>query len=269
MSGSATRGRSRRASASPPRTRTSSSAVGFTHRKAEYAVGLARSELDLAALARSGRRRGPRAHHRAARARPLDGGVVPRTPPRPPASVARGRPGAAQGCPGPLRCRGDRARRPPRSVPESLRPLPPDGSADHTVTIRRATLADESILRQFFEDFEREHPVPRRRARDVGRRVEGHPRRPGHRRRLRRRGRAGAGRRRPRRGAVARHRARAPRPRPTARTAAGNRKGIAQGVRRRRTESRRTAPEPRGAARERRGSRPPGAGSASRTCGSA
>ena len=49
--GSATRGRSRRASGSPPPHEDELVEVGFTRRKAEYAVGLARSELDLDGLA--------------------------------------------------------------------------------------------------------------------------------------------------------------------------------------------------------------------------
>ena len=63
-------------------------AVGFTRRKAEYVVGLARSDLDLDGLAGARRRRGARSAHRAPRPRPLDGRVVPRAPPRAPARVA-------------------------------------------------------------------------------------------------------------------------------------------------------------------------------------
>ena len=72
-------------------------ALGFSRRKAEYVVGLARSDLDLDALGRAARRRGQGADHRRARARRVDGRLVPRAPPRPPARLARRRPRRAQG----------------------------------------------------------------------------------------------------------------------------------------------------------------------------
>ena len=101
-------------------------ALGFSRRKAEYMVGLARSDLDLDALARSAGRRGEGAARRAARPRRVDGRLVPRASSRAPARVAVGRPRAAQGGGGslwwPRRPGGARALPPVR---ESLRPLPP------------------------------------------------------------------------------------------------------------------------------------------------
>ena len=66
-----------------------------------------------------------------------------------------------------LRCgRGDR--RPPAApVPEPRRALPADGGAD-AVTIRRATEADEPVLRELWSEFEREVPAAARVRRDVG-----------------------------------------------------------------------------------------------------
>ena len=78
------RGRARRASAS-------------RGARPSTCVGLARAELDLDALALLARRRGARAAHGAARARALDGRMVPRAAPRPAARVAGRRPRAAQG----------------------------------------------------------------------------------------------------------------------------------------------------------------------------
>ena len=73
-------------------------AVGFTRRKAEYAVGLARSDVDLArARARSPTTRCARRITAPARPRPVDGRVVPRAPPRAAARVAGRRPRAPQG----------------------------------------------------------------------------------------------------------------------------------------------------------------------------
>ena len=57
--------------------------IGFSHRKAEYAVGLARSDLDLEA-SRSSRRGGQGSPHGAAGNRRVDGRLVPRPPPRTP-----------------------------------------------------------------------------------------------------------------------------------------------------------------------------------------
>ena len=87
----------------PPRERVAAASeeelfsLGFSRRKAEYVIGLARSDLDLAALALSPRRRGEGAAHRAARPRRVDGGLVPRALPRPPARLAGRRPRSAQG----------------------------------------------------------------------------------------------------------------------------------------------------------------------------
>ncbi len=72
-------------------------AVGFSRRKAEYVVGLARSDLDLAALALAGRRRGEGEARRGARSRRVDGGLVPGTAPRAAPRLAGRRPRAAQG----------------------------------------------------------------------------------------------------------------------------------------------------------------------------
>ena len=72
-------------------------ALGFSRRKAEYVIGLARADLDLDELAGAARRRGPRAAHGAPRARPVDGRMVPRAPPRAAARVAGRRPRPAQG----------------------------------------------------------------------------------------------------------------------------------------------------------------------------
>ena len=72
-------------------------AVGFSGRKAEYVIGLARADLDYDALSAAcgrGRQGSPR---RRAGPRRVDGGLVPGTPPRPSAGVARGRPRTAQG----------------------------------------------------------------------------------------------------------------------------------------------------------------------------
>ena len=57
--------RSRPASGSPRAREDELFAVGFSRRKAEYVVGLARSDLDLDALALPRRRRRPRSDRRA------------------------------------------------------------------------------------------------------------------------------------------------------------------------------------------------------------
>ena len=99
-------------------------AVGFSRRKAEYAIGLARSDLDLDALAVLDDDEVRARDHGASRARPVDGRVVPRPAPRPAARLARRRPRPAQGGARSLRLRRERARPAPRPVPEPLRPLP-------------------------------------------------------------------------------------------------------------------------------------------------
>ena len=71
--------------------------VGFSTRKAEYVVGLARSDLDLDALARAARRGGDGAARRDPRARRVDGRLVPRPPPGAAARLAGRRPGTAEG----------------------------------------------------------------------------------------------------------------------------------------------------------------------------
>ena len=57
--------------------------VGFSNRKAEYVIGLARSDLDLDELASLPGRGGDGAARRAPRPRRVDGRLVPRAPPRP------------------------------------------------------------------------------------------------------------------------------------------------------------------------------------------
>ena len=71
--------------------------LGFSRRKAEYVIGLARSDLDLAGAGSSPRRRSEDAAHRVARPRRVDGGLVPCALPRPPARLAGRRPRPAQG----------------------------------------------------------------------------------------------------------------------------------------------------------------------------
>ena len=71
--------------------------VGFSTRKAEYVTGIARGDLDIAGLADLPDARGDRADHRAARARPLDGRLVPRPGPRATRQLAGRRPRRAQG----------------------------------------------------------------------------------------------------------------------------------------------------------------------------
>ena len=196
-------------------------------------IGLARADLDLDALAELPDDEVRAAAHSGPRARPVDGRVVPRAPPRAAACVARRRPRPAQGGRNLLRSRRARARPPPRSVPEPRGPLPADRAAGRAagMNIRRATTADEPTLRELWEEFEREFPSRPACTRDVGggvgRRAQGHRRR----RRLPRRGRRGSGRHargRPRPGPLA-HRARL---RPPARPAAGRCEGAPPGVRR-------------------------------------
>ena len=186
---------------------------------------------------RARRRRDPRAPHGGPRARRLDGGVVPRAPPRAAARVAGRRPRAPQGGHAALRCRCARARPAPRPVPEPLGPLPAGGGApgSRRMTIRRATEADEAVLRELWSEFEAEVPYPvRRGARDLGRGVARHARRHSRRRRVPRRGRRRARRRGPHRGRPSKGRAHIQivhvRPRGAP---AGRRDGAAARVRRR------------------------------------
>ena len=95
------------------------------------------------------------------------------------------------------------------------------------VTIRRATEADEAVLRELWEEFEREVPEPLGRARDVGGGVGRRARRHSRRRRLPRRGRRRRRRRRAHRGARARRGARPARPR---RASAARRQGVAKAL---------------------------------------
>ena len=82
-------------------SRTSSSTLGFSRRKAEYVVGLARSDLDLHGARAPPGRRGQGGAHGAARDRRVDRRLVPRPPPRapdgrgPPATSACARPSRA------------------------------------------------------------------------------------------------------------------------------------------------------------------------------
>ena len=146
-------------------------ALGFSRRKAEYVVGLARAELDLDALAEL-----PDDEVRARlvgdpRARPVDGRVVPRAPPRAAARVAGRRPRPAQGGRSLLRSRRARARR-RASIPSrtsrrttcstGLRVAPP-------MNIRRATIADEAVAPRALGGVRARGPgAAGHRARDVG-----------------------------------------------------------------------------------------------------
>src|SRR5262249_19714965 len=78
---------------------------------------------------------------------------------RPAAGMARRRPCAPQGGGGSLRCRrgGDAVEA--RAVPEPVRALPADGSAE-PVNVRRATEEDEGAVRDLWSEFEREVPEP-------------------------------------------------------------------------------------------------------------
>ena len=71
--------------------------VGFSSRKAEYVIGLARSDLDLDELASLPDEEVTARLVALQRAGRVDGGLVPRTPPRPAACLAGGRPGTAEG----------------------------------------------------------------------------------------------------------------------------------------------------------------------------
>src|SRR5262249_32936779 len=95
--------------------------------------------------------------HGAARARPMDGRVVPRTPSGAAERLAGRRPGPPQGGAQSLRCRRARARRAAPSVREPVGAVPPDGLAG-AMTTRRATEAHEAALRELWEEFEREVP---------------------------------------------------------------------------------------------------------------
>src|SRR5712691_11101667 len=85
----------------------------------------------------------------------MDGRLVPRAPPRPPACVALGRPRPAQGGRGSLSwSRRARRARPLPSVREPQRP-PPLAVPAHSV-IRDATDADRPLVRELFREFMRE-----------------------------------------------------------------------------------------------------------------
>ena len=111
-------------------------ALGFSHRKAEYATGL-RAQRPRPGRARAAeRRRGQSGTDRAARDRRVDSRLVPRPPPRAAPRVAGRRPRRAQGRvallrrrPRPDDRRGARARRALRPVPEPDRALPPRRTA--------------------------------------------------------------------------------------------------------------------------------------------
>src|SRR2546427_1327057 len=98
----------------------------------------------------------------------MDGGLVPRAPPRPAARLAGRRPRAAQGRWRLLRRRplahdrGDAwLRRPVRTVPEPDRPLPADRAAyAWGVRIRPITDADREFVRPLWDEFEVEVPSP-------------------------------------------------------------------------------------------------------------
>src|SRR5439155_12451201 len=110
-----------------------------------------------ARLRRAGRppgRRGEGATRSDPRPRRVEGRLVPRAPSRPARGVAPRRPRTAQGGGAPLRW----LRRPRlvRALPELDRPLPPALALE--AVIRRATVADEPVLRELWEDFEAEIP---------------------------------------------------------------------------------------------------------------
>ena len=96
-SGASTPTRSRRASGWRARRRTSSFALGFSRRKAEYVVGARALRPRPRRARRAARRRGEGADHRGARARRVDGRLVPRPPPRPAPRLGAGRPRRAEG----------------------------------------------------------------------------------------------------------------------------------------------------------------------------
>ena len=167
--GRATRGRSRRASGSPPAHEDELFAVGFTHRKAEYAVALARSDVDLDALAllpddevratiTAQRGLGPwtaewfLARHLARPHAWPAGDLVLRK--------------AALNLYGVDVHELGRAASP---VPEPVGAVPPDGLA-RPVTIRRATEADEADPARAVGGVRARGARAGRRARDVGRR---------------------------------------------------------------------------------------------------
>ena len=134
-------------------------AVGFSRRKAEYVVGLARSDLDLDALAALDDDEVRARIVAAARARPVDRRMVPRPPPRAAARLAGRRPRPAQG--------GRRF-----STVSAWRRSGRGSSRSRTC--RRTTCspgrvrrerpsrddADETMLRELWEEFEREVPEP-------------------------------------------------------------------------------------------------------------
>src|SRR6185312_5183936 len=85
--------------------------------------------------------------------------MVPRAASRPAARMAGRRPRAPQGGGGPLRRRGGVARPVAPPVPEPFGPLHADWHIG-AVKIRRATEADEALIRELWEAFEEEVPEP-------------------------------------------------------------------------------------------------------------
>src|SRR3954449_13163511 len=85
--------------------------------------------------------------------------MVPRTAPGTPAGVARRGPRPAKGGRNVLRSRRARAREAPRPVPEPLGSLPADRDAGR-MNVRRATDADQAVLRELWQEFEAEVPEP-------------------------------------------------------------------------------------------------------------
>ena len=100
--------------------------LGFSRRKAEYVVGLARLGPRPRGPRGPARRRGEGAADRASRDRRVDGGLVPCAPPRPSGGMAGRRSRPAQGRP-PLLRRGGHAR--PASASRGTRTSPPTTSS--------------------------------------------------------------------------------------------------------------------------------------------
>ena len=91
-SASSTRTRSRRANVSRAPSEDELFALGFSRRKAEYVIGARPGRARLRRARCAAGRGGEGAAHGDARARRVDGRLVPRAPPRPPARLAAGRP---------------------------------------------------------------------------------------------------------------------------------------------------------------------------------
>ena len=162
---------SRRANGSRPRGEDDLVALGFSRRKAEYVIGLARAESTWTAS-------GARRRRDACRLTALRGlgpwtaeWFLARHLARPRAWPA-GDLACARRPINLLRSRCARARSPPRSVPEPLGPLPPDGLGWRAaVNVRRATRRTRPCCASSGRSSARGPRAAGRRARDVGRGV--------------------------------------------------------------------------------------------------